>query len=156
MVEEGTYSPEVSVGSIMLLRLVTTLWLKSPKTPEKIPTINPSNDPTRVPENSRLDRPLAHPSYQGELIIKVSPIYTYIHGQKVGYTLGISLINHVHSSLYTPTICTQSMGCSTLLHMGHQMLMDHTHFLVSTHSPTQDVMCWDCFQNADSTTNSHF
>ena len=98
MAEEGTYSPEVSVGSIMLLRLVTTLWLKSPKTPEKIPTINPSNDPTRVPENSRLDRPLAHPSYQGELIIKVSPIYTYIHGQKVGYTLGISLINHVHSS----------------------------------------------------------
>ena len=44
--------------------------------PDRIPTINPSNGPTTVPGNSSLARPLAHPSYLCELIIKMSPIYS--------------------------------------------------------------------------------
>ena len=38
---------------------------------DRIPTFNPSNDPTTVPGNSSLARPLAQPSHLGELTINI-------------------------------------------------------------------------------------
>ena len=122
---------------------------------DRIPTINPSNDPSTVPGHSSMTRLLSHPSYLGELITKKVQSKAYIHGYLVGFTLGIALINHIHSShIHTQYMYTK-YGVPYSTPHGPQSITGRCSFLASMHTPMWDIMHWENSQSPNSKPQMH-